>query len=70
MTADETRQVADLYRAVVLALGQLGTVASAIDDAMTGPLVEAAPALDVARSATTVAWDALTWVRERVEGTA
>jgi hypothetical protein len=68
VTADDARQLGEVYDAVMVALRNVGTIAGALDDVAAGPLAEAVTALDVARTSTTTAWDALTWVRERIEG--
>lgn len=70
MTADELAELGQLYRAVTVAIGHLGTAAAAYDDLAAGPLAEMAVAHDIGREHLMAAWDALAWVRERVEGCA
>jgi hypothetical protein len=58
---------AEVYEAIVAAIGRLGIASACLDDTASAPLAEAVIALEAARTNLTAAWDALAWARERIE---
>lgn len=65
------QELAEVYDAIVSAISKLGTATALLDDVDCGvPLREMAAMVDLARTATTGAWDALAWAREQMEATA